>query len=79
MKIAINKVYGNKNSILNTVEPKYSSSLKEKPNGSLSLIKPEKINRKPTSNLDILTMIFSKVILEFIIIYLNELKQKLHN
>jgi hypothetical protein len=46
-----------------TVGPKYSSSLNEKPTGSLILINPEKINKTPTRNLEILTIIFSKVIL----------------
>ena len=47
-----------KKSILKTVGPKYSSSLKEKPTGSLIFIKPENINNKPTRILEILTRYF---------------------
>jgi len=51
MNIAIGSTMGIKKSKLKTVGPKYSSSLKEKPIGSLSFIKPEKINNPPTKYL----------------------------
>jgi hypothetical protein len=44
--------------MLKTVGPKYSSSLKENPTGSLIFIKPENINNKPTNILEILTKYF---------------------
>jgi|TARA_B110000240_G_scaffold40648_1_gene45290 hypothetical protein len=58
IKIDRGNTYGNKKSILKTVGPKYSSSLNEKPTGSLILIKPENINNKPTNNLEKLTKYF---------------------
>ncbi len=71
-KIAIRRAYGSKNGISKTVTLKYSSSLNEKPIGSLSLISPEKINNTPTNILEIVTN-------SFIVIYLNVLMQKQHN
>ena len=56
--IARAKVYGSKKSMSNTVGPKYSSSLNEKPIGSLILTNPEKTNNDPTNILKILTKIF---------------------
>jgi len=51
INIAIGKTIGIKKSRLKTVGPKYSSNLNEKPIGSFSLIRPEKINKNPTKNL----------------------------
>ena len=52
INIAIGKTIGIKKSRLKTVGPKYSSNLKEKPIGSFSLMRPEKINRTPTKYLN---------------------------
>jgi len=57
IKIAIGSTMGIKKSILKTVGPKYSSSLKEKPIGSFNLTSPEKINRTPTKYLKRLVII----------------------
>tara|TARA_B000000441_G_C21687680_1_gene317547 strand:+ start:386 stop:553 length:168 start_codon:yes stop_codon:yes gene_type:complete len=51
INIAIGKTIGIKKSRLNTVGPKYSSNLNEKPTGSFNLIRPEKINKTPTKYL----------------------------
>tara|TARA_B100000927_G_scaffold71419_1_gene56766 strand:- start:514 stop:930 length:417 start_codon:yes stop_codon:yes gene_type:complete len=71
MKIAIGSTKGIKKSRLKTVGPKYSSNLNEKPTGSFNFIKPEKINNAPTKYLKSETII--------LIIFLNELMQKLRN
>ena len=71
MKIAIGSTKGIKKSKLKTVGPKYSSNLNEKPMGSFNFIKPEKINNVPTKYLKSETII--------LIIFLNELMQKLRN
>tara|TARA_Y100001960_G_scaffold13919_1_gene12706 strand:+ start:260 stop:676 length:417 start_codon:yes stop_codon:yes gene_type:complete len=71
MKIAIGSTKGIKKSRLKTVGPKYSSNLNEKPTGSFNFIKPEKINNAPTKYLKRETII--------LIIFLNELMQKLRN
>jgi hypothetical protein len=49
---AIANEYGTKTGKLSTVSPKYSESLYENPTGSLSLIKPEIINKRPTNTLE---------------------------
>ena len=43
---------GIKKGKLKTGSPKYSDSLQENPIGSLSFIKPEIMNNKPTNNLE---------------------------
>ena len=71
INIAIRRTIGIKKTKSKTVGRKYSSSLNEKPIGSFNFIKPEKINNAPTKYLKRKTII--------LIIFLNELMQKLHN
>src|SRR5690554_141018 len=49
---AIGKAKGSKKGRFNTGSEKYSSSLNEKPTGSLSLISPEIMNKTPVKNLE---------------------------
>ena len=49
---AIAKAYGTKKGRFKTGSLKYSSNLKEKPMGSLSLIKPEMMKSNPTNSLE---------------------------
>src|SRR5690606_38009948 len=51
-KTAIDNAKGCKNGRFNTGSEKYSSNLKEKPTGSLSLISPEIMNKIPVKILE---------------------------
>ena len=64
-KQAITNANGTKNSTFKTFALKYSSSLYENPIGSLSLIKPDIINKTPTNILENCVVIFLKFMFYF--------------